>query len=559
MDHLLDRDIHGRGLMLFVRDDIPCKLLSLENKPMEGFYVEINLRKTKWLLCCSYNPSKSNIDFHLEHLNRNLALYSSCYENLMVISDFDVEANSSAMSVFSDTYNLKNLIKEPTCYQNPNKPSCIDLMLTNKPRSFKHSCVIETGLPDFHRMTITVMKATFEKLQPRVVNYRDYKADLLSELSKGNTEENEEGLSDFLDTCKRILDLHVPRKQKYARGNHMPFMNRALSKQIMARKRLRNNFLKDRSEENKRKYSKQHNYCVSLLRKSKSDYFGNLNEKNISDNKTFWKTIKPFLSDKITSTQKTTLIDKEEIIIGDNNTAEVLNTFLSSIVSNLKIDGYSNSDPLANNIRDPILKCIVNYRNHSSILAIGELYNKTRELPFSFSKTHRDDVLSDILKLETFKACQDTDIPTNIVKENADIFANVLVSSFNDSIEKSNFPPILKNANITPVFKKGDRNSKDNYRPGSILPNISKIFERCIFRQLSNYMDQFLSKFQCGFRKGYSIQYCLLSMLGKWKSAVDKGKSFGALLTDLSKALLTVFLTNFCLQNFTAMDLALRH
>ena len=61
----LDRDIQVGGLMLFVREDIPCKLLSLENKPMEGFYVEINLRKTKWLLCCSYIPSKSNIDFHL--------------------------------------------------------------------------------------------------------------------------------------------------------------------------------------------------------------------------------------------------------------------------------------------------------------------------------------------------------------------------------------------------------------------------------------------------------------------------------------------------------------
>ena len=79
------------------------------------------------------------------------------------------------MSVFSDTYDLKNLIKELTCFKNPNKPSCIDLMLANKPPSFKHSCVIETGLSDFHRMTVTVTKATFEKLQPRIVNYRDYK------------------------------------------------------------------------------------------------------------------------------------------------------------------------------------------------------------------------------------------------------------------------------------------------------------------------------------------------------------------------------------------------
>ena len=297
-------------------------------------------------------------------------------------------------------------------------------------------------------MTVTVMKATFEKLQPRVVNYRDYKyfenyrfrADLLSELSKANIEENEEGLSDFLSTCKRILDLNAPRKQKYAKGNHMTFMNRALSKEIMARTRLRNNFLKDRSEENKRKYSKQRNYCVSLLRKSKSEYFGNLNEKKISDNKKFWKTIKPFLSNKITSTQKITLIDKEDIIMGNDNTAEVLNTLFSNIVSNLKIEGYSNCDPLANNIRDPVLKCVVKYRNHPIILAIGQVYHKNRRLPFSFSKIKRDEILSDILKLETSKACQKTDIPTKIVNENADIFANVLVSNFNDSIEKSNFP-----------------------------------------------------------------------------------------------------------------------
>ena len=103
-------------------------------------------------------------------------------------------------------------------------------------------------------------------------------------------------------------------------------------------------------------------------------------------------------------------------------------------------------------------------------------------------------------------------------------------------LKNFNFPSILRNATITPVFKKGDRNSKDNYRPVSMLPNVSKMFERCIFCQLSNFMDQFLSKYQCGFRKSYSTQYCLLAMLEKWKSAVDKGKSSGALLTDLSKA-----------------------
>ena len=87
-----------------------------------------------------------------------------------------------------------------------------------------------------------------------------------------------------------------------------------------------------------------------------------------------------------------------------------------------------------------------------------------------------------------------------------------------------------------PLFKKGDRNSKDNYRPVSILPNISEIFERCIFRHLYSFIFELSSKYQFGFRKDYSTQHCLLAMLEKRKSAVDKGKSFGALLTVLSKA-----------------------
>ena len=157
----LDCDNNGGGIMLFVREDIPCKLLSIENYPMKGFYVEINLRKAKWLLCCSCNPNRCKIDFHLENLNRSLALYSSHYENFIILGDFNVEANDSAVSVFSDTYDLKSLIKEPTYYKNPNKPSCIDLILTNKLQNFQHSCVIETGLSDFHKMGFTVMKTFF--------------------------------------------------------------------------------------------------------------------------------------------------------------------------------------------------------------------------------------------------------------------------------------------------------------------------------------------------------------------------------------------------------------
>ena len=89
---------------------------------------------------------------------------------------------------------------------------------------------------------------------------------------------------------------------------------------------------------------------------------------------------------------------------------------------------------------------------------------------------------------------------------------------------------------MTPAFKNKSKTSKDNYRPISILPNISKIYERCLYKQVQAYFDNLLSKYQCGFRKGFNAQHCLVSMIEKWKESVDSGEVFGALMTDLSKA-----------------------
>ena len=160
-------------------------------------------------------------------------------------------------------------------------------------------------------------------------------------------------------------------------------------------------------------------------------------------------------------------------------------------------------------------------------------------------------------KLGPRKATQNTDIPIRILKQNSDISGNYICDFFNECVGKDVFPSILKNTNITSVFKKGFRGSKDNYRPVSIIPIISKIFEKLLSKQIII----FLSKYQCGFRKGYNAQNCLLAMIEKWKKAVDNGNVFGALLTDLSKAFdclphdLIIAKLNSCGFNLIALNL----
>ena len=108
--------------------------------------------------------------------------------------------------------------------------------------------------------------------------------------------------------------------------------------------------------------------------------------------------------------------------------------------------------------------------------------------------------------------------------------------SFNEDISIARFPDILKNAEVKPVFKKKSRIDKENYSPVRILPVISKIFERLVFKQLTMFFETVFSKYQCGFRKGHSAQRCLLTMTEQWKKYLDSNGACGALLTDLSKA-----------------------
>ena len=98
------------------------------------------------------------------------------------------------------------------------------------------------------------------------------------------------------------------------------------------------------------------------------------------------------------------------------------------------------------------------------------------------------------------------------------------------------FPIWFKSCRCTQAFKKKSKTWKEYYRPISVLPSISKTYERCLDNQIQTYFDEILSKCQCGFRKGFNVQHCLVSMTENWKESVDNGGAFGALITDLSKA-----------------------
>ena len=130
---------------------------------------------------------------------------------------------------------------------------------------------------------------------------------------------------------------------------------------------------------------------------------------------------------------------------------------------------------------------------------------------FSFTPVSIEEVKRAIESLDPKKAAQEKDIHTNILKQNSDFFVFHLQKDINASISTSKFPNDLKDVDVIPLYKKKSKLSKENYRPITILPNISKVYERYLYNQISKYFETRFCKFQCGFRKGYSAQHCLPS------------------------------------------------
>ena len=155
--HRLDRCSNGGGILLYIRNDSPSRLLPNSNKT-ESIFAEINFRKKKWLICASYSPHKSNISNDLHHSSKGLDNYIGNYDNILLLGDFNSEFSENCLNDFCDIYNLKNLVKEPTCYENPGNPSCIDLFLANRPRTFQCTTTIETGISGFHKLAVTIFK-----------------------------------------------------------------------------------------------------------------------------------------------------------------------------------------------------------------------------------------------------------------------------------------------------------------------------------------------------------------------------------------------------------------
>ena len=159
------------GIIIFIREYISHKVLEKISSGTddESIFMEITLRNSKWLLIACYNPEKSRIYKYIQNVETTLNKLIKKYDNIVMLGDLNIDMKpgcENELTSFCNIYN-KNLIDKPTCYKNPSNPTYIDVILTNRKNTFSNTNVTETGLSDYHKMTITCLKCYFQELPPK--------------------------------------------------------------------------------------------------------------------------------------------------------------------------------------------------------------------------------------------------------------------------------------------------------------------------------------------------------------------------------------------------------
>ena len=196
-----------------------------------------------------------------------------------------------------------------------------------------------------------------------------------------------------------LLDHHATLKKKTLRANNAPYITKKLRKTIMKRSQLENIYSKTLTEKSLKAYKKQKNYVSRLYKKERKMFFNSLNSSVISDNRKFWKTVKPLFSNKGNYGNKIKLVENEEIIDDDTKVTEELNNFFKTAAASLNIHGNPYTVKNVENMSNPVAKAIKKFEFHPSILLIKNKIGKNvSQHLFCFNNVTKAELLKDSIK-----------------------------------------------------------------------------------------------------------------------------------------------------------------
>ena len=189
------------------------------------------------------------------------------------------------------------------------------------------------------------------------------------------------------------------------------------------------------------------------------------------------------------------------MIDDESEIEKIFNEYFVNIVKKLGILTREQTTHSATNQLNEVEMAIIKYKNHPSINVITGKMKKLGKPTSNFKFTSHEETEKKVNNLKIKKASRKSDIPLKIIKENVDIISYFLYHNFNNSFSCANFPTSMKYADVIPIHKKDDKTYKENYRPISILPNLSKFYERLMYNQIYSYLTRYSLSFNAVFGK----------------------------------------------------------
>ena len=547
-----DRTAFGGGLMTYVRADIPQRQLpeyECQGKHVESIVIEITIRKERWVIITVYNPNKKHVKELQAYLEEVYEQLISCCSEIICIGDLNIDllrADNDLQST-ADLYGATNLISGPTCFKNP-AGTLLDPVLVNNKRRYACSFNLPCSFSDFHNIVGCVTKMHVPNQKPRMIMYRSYKKFNLEAFQKDIVNIPESYLSMFDDPSDtywayekmflEVLNEHAPMKCRTVKKPQLPYMNSEIRKEMFKRNSLRNKYYKCRTDAKWEAFKKQRNLVTSLLRKSFGKYITSKCEED-KNGKTFWKIMRPFMTDKnLQSSNIINLKEGEDIISNPVEVSEIFNDFFVNIAAGIgtpdEIPYTAKSDI---DIDTPSIElCVHRHKGHPSVVDIISQMMSNNMDDFRFHEITIATVAKKLSLLNIHKSTGPDAIPGKLLKQVSQEISPILCNIFNACIKGNVFPHDMKKANVTPIYKKLDSLCKGNYRPINTLSIISKIFEMLIAEQLTGHFTPVFNKFVTAYRRGYGCENALLKMTEEWRNSLDEQMYVGTALMDLSKA-----------------------
>ena len=524
----------GGGVAIYVSDRLNfVRKENLESETMECIWIEIILKKAKNILIgVLYRPPDSSLHCNKnfnEDLDSMLSLVHDTSFETIILGDINVnylikKDHKNIKDIFK-IHGYQQIIETPT-RTTDSSSTLIDAIFTNHPQNISNQNVFPLSLSD-HDCVGCTRKLNNEHFDPKTIicrNYNSYNETILCDKLKQqnwsyfkNCECPNKAWQIMKTNLLKVFNEIAPLIQKRIKGRFCHWLTHEIKTLMNQRDKLRRKARKSKAEEDWNLYKKKKNSCTNLVKRTKDRYHQEELFENKNNPSKFWDNIKKVFPNK-NGNSSITYAPK---INGSENTpkakADSFCNFFANAAENLKRDSY----PLMNFKWKPRDK----------------IFCRTRTT-FKFKHVNNAYISKELSALKVKKAAGIDDLPAKLLKDSAKVISGPLCKLINRSLETGVVPSEWKIAKINPLHKKGDVTLANNYRPISVLPILSKVLEKVVHNQLTDYLEEnkLLCPRQFGFRKKHSTELATSLLIDDMRKEVDCGKLVGVVFIDLSKA-----------------------